>query len=81
MSYLVKNTSGRDLIGQAIPSVTPMQAARYVVKIDCFCFNNQSLAAGEEKLMPMRFYIDPELQMDTRTVTLSYSFFEVKNSG
>ena len=81
VSYLVKNTSGRDLIGQAIPSVTPMQAARHVVKLECFCFNNQNLAAGEEKLMPMRFYIDPKLEKDTRTVTLSYSFFEVKNSG
>ncbi len=81
VSYLVKNTSGRDLVGQAIPSVTPMQAARHVVKIECFCFNNQNLAAGEEKLMPMRFYIDPKLEKDTRTVTLSYSFFEVKNSG
>ena len=81
VSYLVRNTSGRDLVRQAIPSVTPMQAARHVVKLECFCFNNQNLAAGEERLMPMRFYIDPKLDSDTRTVTLSYSFFEVKNAG
>lgn len=81
ISYLVKNTSDRDLVGQAIPSVTPMQAARHVVKLECFCFDNQTLAAGEEKLMPMRFYIDPEIDRDTRTVTMSYSFFEVKNPG
>ncbi|MDE0308328.1 MAG: cytochrome c oxidase assembly protein [Acidiferrobacterales bacterium] len=81
VNYLVRNTSGRDIVGQAIPSVTPMQSARHVVKIECFCFNNQSLAAGEEKLMPVRFYVDPELEQDTRTVTLSYSFFEVRNSS
>ncbi len=78
VNYLVKNSSSRDLTGQAIPSVTPMQAARHVVKLECFCFNHQELAAGEARLMPVRFYIDPKLQQDTRTVTLSYSFFEVK---
>ena len=79
VNYLVKNFSSQDMVGQAIPSVTPMQAARHVVKLECFCFNNQTLAAGEERLMPVRFYIDPELAKDTATVTLSYSFFEVKN--
>ena len=77
MDYLVKNTAGRDIIGQAIPSVTPMEAARYLVKLECFCFRQQTLVAGEEKRMPVRYYVDTGLPDEIRTITLSYSFFEV----
>ena len=79
VNYRVKNSSSQKMIGQAIPSVSPIQAARHLVKLECFCFSNQTLAAGEEREMPVRFYIDPKLAQDTRTVTLSYSFFEVRN--
>ena len=75
--YRVKNTSGRNIVGQAIPSVSPMQVAKHFVKLECFCFRNQTLAAGEERLMPVRFYVDSKAPDDIKTITLSYSFFEV----
>ena len=79
-TYLVKNTSGKALVAQAVPSISPMQSARHLVKLECFCFENQPLAAGESRQMPVVFYIDPKLSKDTATLTLSYSFFEVKDS-
>ncbi len=81
VNYTVTNTSGRSLTGQAIPSVAPMDAARHLVKIECFCFANQVLGAGEERQMPVVFYIHPDLAKDTSTLTLSYSFFEVKQTA
>ena len=80
VNYRVKNSSSQKMVAQAIPSVSPIQAARHLVKLECFCFSNQTLAAGEEREMPVRFYIDPKLAKDIRTVTLSYSFFEIRNS-
>lgn len=79
VAYLVKNVSNRDLVGQAIPSVTPMEVAKHFVKLECFCFQNQSLPAGEEREMMVRFYVDPKTSRKFNTITLSYSFFEVKD--
>ena len=79
IDYAVKNELPRDVIGQAIPSVTPGAAAKHLVKIECFCFEQQKLAAAEEKDMPVRFYVDSQLSKDINTITLSYSFFEVKS--
>ena len=75
VKYVVTNTSDRNLIGQAIPSVAPMGAARHLVKLECFCFDNQPLQAGEVREMPVVFYIHPDLTKDMSTLTLSYSFF------
>ncbi|MBT8061774.1 MAG: cytochrome c oxidase assembly protein, partial [Gammaproteobacteria bacterium] len=61
--------------GRAVYNVTPPTAARYFVKTECFCFSRQSLLAGEEKKMPVRFYIDPELPEEIEEITLSYTFF------
>lgn len=77
VNFVAHNTQGRDMVGQAVPSVTPWDAARHLRKTECFCFNQQPLAAGEEKHMPMRFMLDPELPADVQTVTLSYTFFDV----
>jgi len=75
VKYLVRNTSDRTIVGQAVPSVTPGQAAQHFAKIECFCFAQQTLAPGESREMPLTFIIKPEIAHDIRHVTLSYAFF------
>jgi cytochrome c oxidase assembly protein subunit 11 len=78
--YTATNMSKDDIIGVATYSVTPGQVAPYFSKIQCFCFEEQKLNAGETVDMPVFFFIDPEFYEDPRmkgidTVTLSYTFF------
>ena len=78
--YTATNTSDDDIIGVATYSVTPQQVAPYFSKIQCFCFEEQRLNAGETVDMPVFFFIDPDFVDDPamaqiRTVTLSYTFF------
>jgi cytochrome c oxidase assembly protein subunit 11 len=77
ISYEVKNTGESVLVGQAIPSYGPKHSAGFVKKLECFCFKQQVLAAGESRQMPVQFVIDPALPASVNTVTLSYTFFEV----
>jgi cytochrome c oxidase assembly protein subunit 11 len=79
--YEVVNTQARSVDAQAIPSYAPQQAASYFKKLECFCFKQQTLAPNEAKQMQVVFYIDPELPKDVRTITLSYTFFEVGGTG
>jgi cytochrome c oxidase assembly protein subunit 11 len=81
VDFVAKNTTDHTMTGQAIPSVAPGLAAQYMHKTECFCFSQQTLAAGEEKLMPVIFYIDPEIPADIRQMTLSYTFFVTKGQG
>lgn len=74
-TFVAKNNTNQELAGQAIPSVSPGQAALYFKKIECFCFQRQSLKAGESKEMPLRFYVSPDLPANVQTVTLSYAFY------
>jgi len=73
--YVAKNTSDRDIVGNAVPSVTPGTAANYFMKTECFCFTEQVLKAGEEKEMPVVFIVDPAIDEDVHEITLSYTFF------
>ncbi|MCX7186140.1 MAG: cytochrome c oxidase assembly protein [Methylophilales bacterium] len=73
--FVAKNTTNEVVVGQAVPSVTPGIAASNLKKIECFCFVRQSLKPGEEKEMPLRFYVSPELPKDVSEMTLSYAFF------
>ncbi len=75
--FLVHNRSGETIVGQAVPSVSPGQAAQHFEKLDCFCFKQQTLAPGETREMPLTFIVKPEIDTDIRTITLSYSFFNV----
>ena len=75
--YYARNSAAEPITGQAIPSVTPGQAASHFKKIECFCFDRQELKAGEMKEMPVRFVVDSGLSPDVSTVTLSYTFFNV----
>lgn len=78
--YTATNRSDQDIIGVATYSVTPAQVAPYFSKIQCFCFEEQRLNAGETVDMPVFFYLDPDMLNDLNmkgieTVTLSYTFF------
>jgi len=65
------------LTGQAVASYGPALAGQYFRKLECFCFQAQTLAAGETRRMPVSFVVDPSLPKDVHTITLSYTFFEV----
>lgn len=75
--YEVVNTQPRSVDAQAIPSYAPQQAGAHFKKLECFCFQQQTLAANQAKQMPVMFYIDPALPKDVKTITLSYTFFEI----
>jgi cytochrome c oxidase assembly protein subunit 11 len=75
--YDISNNEGRTIDAQAIPSYAPKQATEYFRKIECFCFTQQVLKANETKRMPVVFVIDPKLPKDVKTITLSYTFFEL----
>jgi cytochrome c oxidase assembly protein subunit 11 len=65
------------MAAQAIPSYAPTQAMAHFNKLECFCFSEYTLQPGESKQWPVVFVIDPKLPKDVRTITLSYTFFEV----
>lgn len=75
--YEFQNTQNRRMAAQAIPSYAPQQAAPHFNKLECFCFSQYTLEPGEKKSWPVVFVIDPKLSRDVRTITLSYTFFEV----
>ncbi len=77
VNYDLVNLEARPVAGQAIPSYAPMQSGQYFQKLECFCFQQQLLAAGETRRFPVVFFVDPELPEDVKTITLSYTFFEV----
>jgi cytochrome c oxidase assembly protein subunit 11 len=77
VQYDLVNLESRPMAGQASPSYAPMQAAQYLQKLECFCFQQQVLAAGETRQFPVLFFVDPKLPSDVKTITLSYTFFEV----
>ena len=78
--YEVRNALDRPVTGQAVPSYGPQQAALYFKKVECFCFQQQTLAPGEVRRMPVVFVIDASLPREINTVTLSYTFFEVNGA-
>ena len=75
--YEFRNTQNRVMSAQAIPSYAPKQATAHFNKLECFCFNEYTLQPGESKQWPVVFVIDPKLPRDVKTITLSYTFFEV----
>lgn len=75
--YEFQNVQNRRMAAQAIPSYAPQQAAAHFNKLECFCFNQYILEPGEKKSWPVAFVIDPKLSRDVKTITLSYTFFEV----
>ena len=78
--FEVTNTRDIPVTGQAIPSYGPPLAAEHFRKLECFCFNKQTLAPGETRQMPVVFVVDSELPKEIATITLSYTFFEVEGN-
>jgi cytochrome c oxidase assembly protein subunit 11 len=81
VEYDVTNTSDQAMVGQAVPSYGPARAAAFFKKIECFCFTPQTLAAGESRRMPVLFVLDPGMDRDVHTVTLSYTFFNTEKKA
>ncbi|PRY25080.1 cytochrome c oxidase assembly protein subunit 11 [Aliiruegeria haliotis] len=80
--YEASNPTDRPIAGSASYNVTPFDAGAYFVKIDCFCFEEQVLQPGESVMMPVSFYVDPEIVNDRDAkfapkITLSYTFHEI----
>ena len=81
VNFFAKNLSGARLKAQAIPSITPGLAEEFFKKTQCFCFTKQTFETGEEKSMPVRFVVDPKLTESYKTITLSYTFFDITNKS
>lgn len=77
VNYRVTNTLPYATTGRAVPSFTPVESGLYFNKIECFCFTNQTLAAGETRDMPVTFYVDSKLPKSIGAIGLSYYFFDV----
>jgi cytochrome c oxidase assembly protein subunit 11 len=82
--YTVTNQSARTTTGQAAYNVAPLTVGAYFQKLNCFCFTEQTMAAGEKREMAVVFYVDPELVKDSdndglNTITLSYTFYPVRD--
>ena len=81
--YTVTNQSARSTTGQAAYNVAPLTVGAYFQKINCFCFTDQTMAAGEKREMPVVFYVDPALVADQendglKSITLSYTFYPMR---
>lgn len=79
LSFYAENTTAKPMSVQAIPSVTPALAAKYLKKTECFCFSQQTLNAHEAMDMPLLFHIDVDLPKNIKTVTLAYTLFDITN--
>jgi cytochrome c oxidase assembly protein subunit 11 len=80
--YEAHNPLSMPIAGQASYNVTPYEAGAFFDKIDCFCFTEQVLQPGETVMMPVSFFVDPEIVDDregkhVHTITLSYTFYQI----
>jgi len=75
--FYAENTTGKEMTVQAIPSITPMDAARFLKKTECFCFTQQYFFKNEKADMPVYFFVDPAISKDIKEITLSYTLFDV----
>jgi len=79
--FFAKNLTQHPQVAQAVPSVSPGLAAKYFIKTECFCFDQQQFTAGEGKEMPVRFVVDPDLPAGIETITLSYTFYSIDRTA
>lgn len=83
--FYAKNLTSHPIVGRAVYNVTPEQTGAYFHKIQCFCFSEQRLEAGQEVRMPVIYYVDPDMlkdanARDTPVITLSYTFLKAADS-
>lgn len=76
-NFIAKNLTEDIMVGQAVPSMVPNNATSYFHKTECFCFNRQALAPGEEAKLGLQFIVDQEIPRGIHTIILSYSLFDV----
>lgn len=81
VNFNARNRSHTSVTGQAIPSIAPWQATPYFSKLECFCFNKQTLSGDQTTEMPLRFMVSPNLPDGINSLTLSYSFMRLKEDG
>jgi cytochrome c oxidase assembly protein subunit 11 len=81
VEYTFRNPQNRPMTAQAIPSYAPQVAGSHFNKLECFCFSQWTLGAGETRRWPVAFVVDPRLPKDVGTITLSYTFFEVAGTA
>lgn len=81
LEFYAENKTDHPMTVQAIPSVTPGLAAKYLKKTECFCFTQQTLNGHEAMNMPLLFHLDVDLPEQIKTVTLSYTLFDVTGRG
>lgn len=77
IAFFAENDSNKSMTVQAIPSVTPGEAAKYLKKTECFCFRQQTLKEHEALDMPVVFHLDPALPKNIKIITLSYTLFDL----
>lgn len=80
VEFVANNLANTDKVMQAIPSVAPGRAAKYLHKVSCFCFNQQPLKAKGGADLPLLFYLDETLPSDIQEVTLSYTIYDITDS-
>jgi len=78
VNFIADNRSSSPITGQAIPSLAPWQATAYFHKLECFCFNRQTLNGNQHADMPLRFMVSPDLPAEINSLTLSYNFMRLK---
>lgn len=74
--FYAQNLSGREIVVQAVPSITPNDAARFLKKTECFCFTQQYFFKNEKVDMPVYFFVDPAIPKNVKEITLSYTLFD-----
>lgn len=79
VNYRLTNNLPYATTGRAVPSFAPLESGLYFNKIECFCFSNQTLQAGETRDMPVTFYVSPTIPKEIGAIALSYTFFNVTN--
>ena len=81
LDFILTNPNDYQVVTQSIPSVSPSLATNYLHKVECFCFTTQTLEAFERKVMPLRVIVDQALPKHIKTLTLSYTLFDVTHLG
>ena len=74
--FYAENPTDRDMVGQAVPSMSPSEGTPYFHKTECFCFNQQPLAAGKSKEMPLVFIVDRDMPAHITKLTMSYTLYD-----
>ncbi len=81
VAFYAENETGDDMIVQAIPSITPGTAAKHLKKTECFCFTKQMMKGKQGMTWPLLFHLDKDLPKKVRTVTLSYTLFDITKTA